>query len=87
MPAAAHSTTPLYADWRERYQDLHKIGSGGFADVYSAWDAVLERPVALKVVGEGRGMSGRIVARGRGRRRAHAPQHRRPVRLVRRRLA
>ena len=61
MPAAAHSTTPLYADWRERYQDLRKIGSGGFAEVYSAWDAVLERPVALKVVGEGRGMSGRIV--------------------------
>ena len=61
MPAVAHSTTPLYADWRERYQDLHKIGSGGFAEVYSAWDAVLERPVALKVVGEGRGMSGRIV--------------------------
>jgi eukaryotic-like serine/threonine-protein kinase len=60
MPVAAHNTTPLYADWRERYQDLRRIGSGGFADVYAAWDTVLERHVALKVVGEGRGVSSRV---------------------------
>ena len=60
MPAAAHSTTPLYADWRDRYQDLQRIGSGGFADVYAARDTVLDRRVALKIVAEGRGMSGRV---------------------------
>jgi hypothetical protein len=60
MPAAAHSTTPLYADWRDRYQDLQRIGSGGFADVYAARDIVLERRVALKIVPERRGVSSRV---------------------------
>ena len=61
MPVAAHSTTPLYVDWRDRYQLIGKIGSGGFADVYEALDLTLDKRVALKVVAEGRGMSGRLV--------------------------
>ena len=61
MPAAAHSTTPLNTDWRERYQLIGKIGSGGFADVYEAQDLTLDRRVALKIVPEGRGMSARVV--------------------------
>jgi eukaryotic-like serine/threonine-protein kinase len=61
MPAAAHSTTPLYADWRDRYQLIGKIGSGGFSDVYEALDVTLDQRVALKVVAEGRGLSGRLV--------------------------
>ncbi|HET6495607.1 MAG TPA: serine/threonine-protein kinase [Thermoleophilia bacterium] len=61
MPAAAHSTTPLNTDWRERYQLVGKIGSGGFADVYEAQDLTLDRRVALKVVPEGRGMSARVL--------------------------
>jgi hypothetical protein len=61
MPVPAHSTTPLYLDWRDRYQLIGKIGSGGFADVYEALDLTLERRVALKVVAEGRGMSARLV--------------------------
>ena len=60
MPAAAHSTTPLFADWRDRYQDLQRIGSGGFADVYAARDTVLDRRVALKIIGDRRGVSGRV---------------------------
>ena len=55
MPVAAHSTTPLYVDWRDRYQLIGKIGSGGFADVYEALD------VTLKIVADGRGISGRLV--------------------------
>ena len=61
MPVAAHSTTPLYVDWRDRYQLIGKIGSGGFADVYEALDLTLDKRVALKVVADGRGMSGRLV--------------------------
>jgi hypothetical protein len=61
MPAAAHSTTPLNTDWRERYQLIGKIGSGGFADVYEAEDLTLDRRVALKIVPEGRGMSARVL--------------------------
>src|SRR5665811_2384121 len=61
MSAAAHSTTPLYTDWRDRYQLVGKIGSGGFADVYEARDLALDEAVALKIVAEGRSMSGRVV--------------------------
>jgi len=61
MPVAAHSTTPLYSDWRDRYQLVGKIGSGGFADVYEALDVTLDQAVALKIIADGRGMSGRVV--------------------------
>ena len=61
MPVAAHSTTPLYVDWRDRYQLIGKIGSGGFADVYEALDVTLDERVALKIVADGRGISGRLV--------------------------
>jgi hypothetical protein len=61
MPVAAHSTTPLYTDWRDRYELVGKIGSGGFADVYEARDLTLDQAVALKIVADGRGMSGRVV--------------------------
>ena len=61
MSVAAHSTTPLYVDWRDRYELIGKIGSGGFADVYEARDVTLDERVALKVVADGRSMSGRVV--------------------------
>lgn len=61
MSVAAHSMTPLYTDWRDRYQLVGKIGSGGFADVYEALDVTLDQAVALKIVAEGRSMSGRVV--------------------------
>jgi hypothetical protein len=61
MSVAAHSMTPLYTDWRDRYQLVGKIGSGGFAVVYEARDVTLDQPVALKIVADGRSMSGRVV--------------------------
>jgi hypothetical protein len=61
MPGPAHSSTPLYADWRDRYQLIGKIGSGGFAVVYEALDVNLGRHVALKVIPESRAMSGRVL--------------------------
>jgi serine/threonine protein kinase len=61
MPGAAHNRTPLYVRWADRYQIVRRIGAGGFAEVFEAYDRRLERPVALKVVPEERGMSGRVV--------------------------
>ena len=61
MPVAAHDPAPYYADWRDRYQLVGKIGSGGFAEVYEAYDVTLEQPVALKIVPDGRALSARIV--------------------------
>jgi serine/threonine-protein kinase len=61
MHAPAHSTTPFFADWRDRYRVVRRIGSGGSAEVFEARDLQLDEPVALKVVTEGRGMSGRVV--------------------------
>jgi serine/threonine protein kinase len=61
MSVAAQSTAPYFADWRDRYELVGKIGSGGFADVYEAYDLTLEEPVALKIVPDGRALSARIV--------------------------
>jgi len=61
MPVAAQNPAPYYADWRDRYQLAGKIGSGAFAEVYEAYDATLERPVALKIVPDGRALTARIV--------------------------
>jgi serine/threonine-protein kinase len=61
MPAAAHNTTPLDLAWRERYEVLERLGSGGFAEVFEALDRSTGRRVALKVIAEGRGMAARVV--------------------------
>lgn len=61
MSVSSHKTTPLYVDWRERYQVLGRIGSGGFAEVFEARDLTLDERVALKVIPEGKAMSGRVV--------------------------
>jgi hypothetical protein len=61
MSVAAQSPAPHFADWRDRYELVGKIGSGGFADVFEAYDLTLEEPVALKIVPDGRALSARIV--------------------------
>ena len=61
MSVAAQNTAPYYADWRDRYELVGKIGSGGFAEVFEAYDVTLDEPVALKIVPDGRALSARIV--------------------------
>ncbi|HEX5641071.1 MAG TPA: serine/threonine-protein kinase [Thermoleophilia bacterium] len=61
MSVAAQSPAPYYENWRDRYQLVGKIGSGGFAEVFEAYDLTLEEPVALKIVPDGRALSARIV--------------------------
>src|SRR5262245_22588558 len=45
---SSSSETPLFT-WGEIHA-LQKIGEGGFAEVYRAWDPSLEREVALKLI-------------------------------------
>jgi len=47
--------------WRERYEVVGRVGSGGFAEVYEAVDRSTGERVALKVIPEGRGMAARVV--------------------------
>ncbi len=61
MSVAAQSTAPYYADWRDRYELVGRIGSGGFAEVYEALDLTLDEPVALKIVNDGRSINARVV--------------------------
>ena len=61
MSVAAQNTAPYFADWRDRYELVGKIGSGGFAEVFEAYDVTLDEPVALKIVPNGRALSARIV--------------------------
>ena len=61
MPVAAQNPAPYYADWRDRYQLVGKIGAGAFAEVFEAYDLVEEEPVALKIVPDGRALTARIV--------------------------
>ena len=61
MPAAAHTSTPLNLAWRERYEVVGRLGSGGFAEVFEALDRSTGERVALKVIPEGRGMAARVV--------------------------
>jgi len=61
VPASSYDRTPVYTDWRERYEIVAKIGSGGSADVYEAVDLESGRDVALKVVDERGAVAGRVV--------------------------
>ncbi len=60
MAGPPHSTTPLYAGWRERYQLVGRLGSGGFAEVYEAHDLQLDERVALKIICNRRSMPRRV---------------------------
>ncbi len=61
MPAAAQHATPLDLAWRERYEVVGRLGSGGFAEVFEALDRRTGRRVALKVIADGRRMAARVV--------------------------
>jgi hypothetical protein len=61
MAPASHSRAPLYSAWRDRYEVVGKIGSGGFATVYEAVDRQLGGEVALKVVEDRPALSARVV--------------------------
>jgi hypothetical protein len=61
VPASSYDRTPVLTDWRERYEIVGKIGSGGSADVYEALDLESGRDVALKVVDERAAVAGRVV--------------------------
>lgn len=43
-------STPITPMLNNRYQLLHTLGTGGMAVVYRAYDQMLERPVAIKVL-------------------------------------
>ncbi len=61
MPASSYDRTPLFTDWRDRYEVVAKIGAGGSAEVYEAVDLESERDVALKVIDERGALAGRVV--------------------------
>jgi serine/threonine-protein kinase len=57
----SYDQTPLYTAWRERYEIVGRIGAGGFADVYEAFDREAGAEVALKVIDERGAAPGRVV--------------------------
>ena len=61
MAVPSYEQTPLYTAWRERYEIVGRIGAGGFADVYEAFDRQAGAEVALKVIDERGAPPGRVV--------------------------
>ncbi len=61
MAVPSQEQTPLYTAWRERYEIVGRIGAGGFADVYEAFDREAGVEVALKVIDERGAPPGRVV--------------------------
>src|SRR5262245_5598216 len=52
-------------DVRSRYKVLERLGAGGFGVVFKAWDAELERTVAIKLLQPGAGSAASLLAEAR----------------------
>jgi tRNA A-37 threonylcarbamoyl transferase component Bud32 len=61
MPPVAPRQAPLNVNWRDRYQLIGRIGSGGTSVVYEARDRVANRNVAMKIMPNARGMNTRML--------------------------
>lgn len=56
-------TAEVQATLGLRYGNIRKIGAGGMATVFSAYDAVLERSVAVKLVSDARSSANELAVR------------------------